>query len=93
MVWNWINETVEFFEMSEKDIIAFLFFGMLFLVLLGIWAIETMIRFYIKNEEKIIIDSKYTVKVMLIPFISLALLLGGKKKERRNKIIARFLYA
>lgn len=93
MVWNAIKGAINFFEMSEKDIVAFLFFGMLFLVLFGIWAVETMIRFYIKNEEKIIIDSEYTVKVILIPFISLALFLGGKKKEQRRRCIARFLYA
>lgn len=93
MVWRIVNFIVEYFDMSEKDMIMVLFFGTLFLVMLTLRTFEIIINYYKKNEDALIVDAEFIIKVALTPFISLALLLGGKKKNTIKKVIARFLYA
>lgn len=86
-------EMIECFNFSEKDLVMFLFFGSLFLIMLIMWAIEDSVKWYKENREAVVINAEFMAKIMLLPILSLRLRIAGVSDTARKRKINIFLYA
>ncbi len=84
---------MELFDLYDKDLIALLFFGAIFIAMLVCWVVEDGLKWYRLNKDKIEVDVSYVAKVALIPLLSLILWVQGADRDFRAKQISKFLYA
>ena len=86
-------KAVEYFNMSEKDIVMWLFIGGLLVCMFVSWAVEDARKWYKRNKRYHQINLEFLSKLLLAPVLSLVLIANGVKPEARKKRVARFIYS
>ena len=80
---------------TEKDLIAFVFFGGMFACCVGFWVYSDLKQWHMatRDKESRDIDREYIAKLFLLPVLALVLVANGASKEERNRRISDFFYA
>lgn len=92
MIANFIGSVVEYFDMSEKDIIMFAFFGVLLAIMFLTWALEDAAKWIKRNYHYHIVEVEYIQKICLAPILSLVLMANGCDAEERKSRVSNFIY-
>lgn len=88
----YLNNFLDSFNVSEKDIVMFLFLGAIVASMLLTWLIEEAVKWYKRNRRYLTIDAEFIVKVLLVPVLSLILVGKGFDPAVRRKRVNEFLY-